>query len=246
MMNTTILREEAKGLVGADLFSSSTTYAQTNIQLFNQLRRGRYSEADLFYIRDIYNFALQIFASRFRGSGKPFICHLIGTASILATLRVSVNVVAAGLLHAAYIYGEYGTDRRGMTDAKREQVRRAVGVETEELIAGYTALKWNKQTIPTIRESIDRLEPKSRQILLIRLANELEDHLDLGVLYCSNAEHRREYIQSSLSQAISMASRLGYPSLAAALARVFNETLSVEVPTTVRRAQDHSFLLVQA
>lgn len=135
-MNTTIFREETKGLIGRDLFSTNTTFAQTNLQLFNQLRRARYCEADIFYICDVYNFALQIFAGRFRGSGKPFISHLIGTASILATLRVSVNVVAAGLLHAAYIYGEYGTDQRGMTDAKREQVRRAVSVETEELIAG--------------------------------------------------------------------------------------------------------------
>lgn len=37
-MNTTIFREEAKGLVGPDLFSTRTTYAQTNIQLFNQLK----------------------------------------------------------------------------------------------------------------------------------------------------------------------------------------------------------------
>lgn len=245
-MNTTMLREQTQqvlGLVGRDMFSVNTTYAQTNLQLFNQLRRARYSDADIFYVCDVYNFALQIFAGRFRGSGKPFISHLIGTASILATLRVSVNVVAAGLLHAAYIYGEYATDQRGMTEAKHELVRRAVGVETEELIAGYTALKWNKQTIPIIRESIDTLEPKDRQILLIRLANELEDHLDLGILYCGNAENRREYIQSSLSQAISIATRLGFPSLAGALARVFNETLSVELPATGRSAQDHSFVL---
>lgn len=66
-----------------------------------------------------------------------------------------MNVIAAGLLHAAYIYGEYGTDERGITEVKREQVRRAVGAETEELIARYTALKWNNQTIPIIRENID-------------------------------------------------------------------------------------------
>lgn len=31
-----------------------TTYAQTNIQLFNQLRLAHYSEADLSYIYDAY------------------------------------------------------------------------------------------------------------------------------------------------------------------------------------------------
>lgn len=141
----------------------SVTYAQTNIQLFNQLRFAGYLEADISYICDIYDSALQVFAGRFRGSGKPFLAHLVGTASILATLQASVNVVAAALLHAAYIDGEYGTDHRGMTDAKRDLVRCIVGIETEELIAGYTALKWNKQTILPIRESINTLEPKDCQ-----------------------------------------------------------------------------------
>lgn len=154
-----------------------------------------------------------------------------------------MNVIAAGLFHAAYIYGEYGTGERGMTDAKREQVRCAVGVKTEELIAGYTALKWSKQAIPTIREGLTTLGPKDREILLVRLANELEDHLDFGVLYCGNAEHRREYIRSSLYLCVGMAHRLGFPALAAALARTFQSVVSAELPTPTGTGHDHSFLL---
>lgn len=84
------------------------------------------------------------------------------------------------------------------------------------------------------------------KILLIRLADELEDHLDQGVLYCSTAEHRREYIQPSLFLSVGMAHKLGHPALASALARAFQETLSVELPAKIRRAQGHSFLLAQA
>ncbi len=61
---------------------SVRTYAQTNIQLFNQLRLAQYSEADLNYLCNIYDFALQIFTGCLRGSGKPFLSHLVGTASI--------------------------------------------------------------------------------------------------------------------------------------------------------------------
>ena len=219
-----------------------SSYAQTNIQLFNQLRLAHYSEADLSYIYNIYQFALQIFSSRFRGSGKPFLSHLVGTASILASLHAPINVIAAGLLHAAYIYGEYGTER-GMTEAKREQVRQVVGVETEELIAGYTLLKWNKSTIPAIRDRVDTLNASDRQILLVRLANELEDHLDHGILYCGNAAQRREYIRSSLSLSVEMAQKLGFPALAAALELAFRDTFSVELPAVIRTERNSSYLL---
>ncbi len=218
-------------------------YAQTNIQLLNQLRLDRYSDSELSYIYDLYQFGMQLFASRFRGSNKPFLAHLVGTASILASLHSSINVVAAGLLHAAYIYGEYGTGVRGMTPEKREQVRSVVGVQTEELIARYTELKWNRRTIPTIYNQIDTLEPIEREVLVIRLANELEDHLDLGVLYCGNAQQRREYIQSSLYLSVDMANQLGFPSLASALSHAFHEVVSAELPNSIRQGHAHSFLL---
>ena len=240
-MNTTTLNHKIElCLAGKNEFSlvrskSVRTYAQTNIQLFNQLRLVQYSEADLNDLCDIYDFALQLFTGRLRGSGKPFLSHLVGTGSILATLHVPIKVVAAGLLHAAYIYGEYGTDERGMTDAKREQVRSVVGIETEELIAGYTAMTWNKYTIPSIRDRIDTFGHTERQILLVRLANELEDHLDLGVLYCGNAEYRQDYICSSLYLSIEMAQKLGFSTLAIDLDCAFRECLAVQLPTVMRQ-----------
>jgi len=221
-------------------------YAQTNIQLFNQLHRAQYSEADLSYICNAYQFALQIFTGRFRASGKPFLSHLVGTASILASVHAPIRVIAAGLLHAAYIYGEYEAEEKGMTDAKRKQVQRAIGVETEELIAGYTLLKWNKNTIPAIHDRLDTLDPTERQILLIRLANELEDHLDHGVLYCGNAQQRREYICSSLYLSVEIAHKLGFPSLASALEYNFRDTCSVEIPAAIRTSRNSSFLLERA
>lgn len=220
-----------------------TTYAQTNIQLFNQLRLAHYSEAEISYIYNAYQFAVQIFTGRFRGSGKPFLSHLIGTGSILASVHAPINVITAGLLHAAYIYGEYGTEEKGMTDAKREQVRQAVGIETEELITEYTALKWNKNTISAIRARLNTLDSTERQVLLIRLANELEDHLDHGVLYCGNAEQRREYIRSSLYLSVEMAHKLGFPNLAAALECNFRDTCSIEIPAAVRTSRNSSYLL---
>src|SRR5688572_20530292 len=75
------------------------SYAQTNIQLFNQLRGDGYSKADLGLVRDAYELAMLLFSGRFQPSGKSFIAHVVGTASILAWHRLPAPVVAAGLLH---------------------------------------------------------------------------------------------------------------------------------------------------
>jgi (p)ppGpp synthase/HD superfamily hydrolase len=229
--------ESASGKSGDRIFCD---YAQTNIQLLNQLRHARYAESDLEYVFEAHTLAARLFASAFRGCGKPFLAHLVGTASILASLRSAIEVVAAGLLHAAYTYGEFGTGVGGITPDKREGIRRVVGERAEELIARYTEFEWNERTIPAIHGRIDAMDPMEREVLLIRLANELEDHLDLGVLYLENAEHRREYIRSSLHLCVDMAQRLGLPPLARAFSRAFEEVLSSDVPASIRQSRDHS------
>ncbi len=60
-------------------------YAQTNIQLYEQLLAARWSAADIVPARAAYELAMRIFAGHFRPSHKPFLAHLVGVASILAT-----------------------------------------------------------------------------------------------------------------------------------------------------------------
>jgi (p)ppGpp synthase/HD superfamily hydrolase len=207
------------------------SYAQTNIQLFNQLHCNRYySDTDLESICNAYSFARELFAGLVRGSGKPFMCHLVGTASILASLNAPIQVVTAGLLHASYIYGRFATNEEDRIASTKKEVSLTVGQQTEELIARYTKMKWNKYTIPQIGDRLKHFTDLEKQVLLIRLANELEDHLDRGVLYCGNAEQRRQYICSSLYLSVAMAQQLNYPQLAAALENTFRETLTKQLP----------------
>jgi (p)ppGpp synthase/HD superfamily hydrolase len=207
------------------------SYAQTNIQLFNQLHCNRYySDTDLKSICNSYSFARELFAGLVRGSGKPFMCHLVGTASILASLNAPIQVVTAGLLHASYIYGQLATIEKDRFPNAKKQLSLTVGQQTEELIARYTQMKWNKYTIPQIGDRLKHFTDLEKQVLLIRLANELEDHLDGGVLYCGNAEQRRQYICSSLYLSVAMAEQLNYPQLAATLENTFRETLTKQLP----------------
>lgn len=221
-------------------------YARTNIQLFNQLRGEGYSNEDIGYVQNAYELAMQLFTCIYRPSGCTFISHLVGTASILATLHVPIKLIVTGLLHAAYEHGDFGIIGIGtIPNAKRKYVKHAVGDEVEEYVARYTNLEWNSQTIPVIWNSLDALDHKDREVLLIRLANELEDNLNLGALYCHNAERRKRYIERWGPNMVEMAYKLEFPALAAELEHVFEETVSGTIPPELcsRNGRDRAYLI---
>ncbi|HEY4909271.1 MAG TPA: HD domain-containing protein [Methylomirabilota bacterium] len=220
-----------------------TGYAQTNIQLYKQLRELGYRAADLERIHQAHALAMRLFTGAFRGSGRQFLAHLVGTASVLAWLRAPIAVVAAGLLHSAYSHGEFGNFWRGMAGDKRRRVRDAVGSEVEQLVAEYTRLPWRAKTIAALADDVDSLTEEQRSVLLIRLANEVDDHQDQGLLYVREVAHRQEFIRTALRPCVGIAERLGYPALAAELARVFEETMTGEIPATLQGPGDESFLL---
>lgn len=219
----------------------SILYAQTNIQLFNQLLKAGYSRTDLVRVRKVYELAMDLFGGTFRASGKTFLAHAVGTASILGSLHARPEVIAAGLLHATYTYGEFEAARDGIPDAKRRQVRDAVGREVEDLVARFAAFPWNRKSIPLIHGGLETLSPKYREILLVRLANELEDHLDLGVLYYGNARQRRIYIRSVLYRTVDMAKRIGFPDLGMSLREAFEAVASGWIPSQFKGRRYYPF-----
>lgn len=218
------------------------SYAQTNLQLYRQMETQGYAAADLALMRKAYDLTMRLTAASFRASGKPLLAHLVGTASILVALRQPVVNVTAGLLHAAYALGDFGDGRYGITAAKRERVRLAVGERVEDLVNRYTTFDWNKHTIPVIRQRVGDLSAIECDVLVIRLANELEDHLDYGVLYCGNGDKRRDYIRSPLNQSVDMARQLGFGELAEELDRAFRETLAADVPIALRTPNDYTYV----
>jgi (p)ppGpp synthase/HD superfamily hydrolase len=222
------------------------SFAQTNIQLLNQLCDDGYSTAEILPIVTSYETAMRLFTGLFRASGKTFIAHLVGTASILGRLRASSSVVAAGLLHAAYSSGDFADGRKGITNSRRDWLRSRVGTEIEEYVSRYAALKWTQDTAPVIWREIENLQFIDRDVLLIRLANELEEFMDFGILY-SGEERRRQSTDGNAVERlmVQMAEKLGYPVLAAEMDKAFSETIRAEIPSALRGGygQDVSFLI---
>lgn len=220
-------------------------FAQTNIQLFNQMYDLGYDEQDIAVVKKSYELATTLFTGRFRGSGKTFIAHLVGTASILASVRSAPPIVPAGLLHAAYDAGDFGDGKQGLSSTKRDYVRAAVGPEVEDYIARYAELKWNQQLAQSVYENLDTLSHRERDVILIRLANELEDHLDLGILFCGIKKRTQaSYLNSGENILCDIAQKLGLPELAGVLKTEFEK---VEMASQQKRfettgSRDFSFL----
>jgi (p)ppGpp synthase/HD superfamily hydrolase len=218
-----------------------TAYAQTNLELYRQLGEAGYAPADVSRVQQGYELALPLFTGAFRSSGKSFLCHLVGTASILAAIRARVDVIAAGLLHAVYDEGEFGNGWRGASADRRARFVSAVGAPVEDLVHRSDALRWAPTSIAAIQAGLSSMSALERDVVLIRLANELEDHLDLGVLYGANSESRRRFMEEHRRACFAMAEELGAQALADELAAVFDEVAKADVGPELRRGERGSF-----
>lgn len=221
-------------------------YAQTNIQLFNQLVNDGYATTELTCIRNAYELAMHLFTGRFQASGKMFLAHVVGTASILGSLHLPTAVVAVGLIHNVYMQGDFGDWKNGITDAKRKYIRDAVGKDAEEYAYRFNSLVRGKsQFVRASYDYLENLSPIERNLTLIILADLLEQHLDFGVLYYGNVEERLDFIKNDGHIMIETAEKLGFPTLAANLEAAFKETVLADIPVELRNTNglSHSFVI---
>ncbi len=202
-------------------------YANTNIELFNQLSGERYTGQDLRLIVKTYELAKCLFAGRVLESGKEYISHVVRTASILGSLQAPSPVVAAGLIHNAYQKGDFGYGKSGITNAKRRMVRKALGQEVEGYIAGFHFMKWNEKTFSLIRDELESGDQVYRYAVLLHLADHLEHNLDYGILYWGEKKRDRMLLKENVPIVIEIAEKLGYPTLAKDLNWVFSENARV-------------------
>jgi hypothetical protein len=214
--------------------------AQVNLDLYQQLHDAGWSAAELGIVRDAYLLAMRLFSDRFRANGKPFVAHLVGTASILAMVGARPAVVVAGLLHAAYANGVFPDGFAGVTDRHRRIVRDATGAEPERLVAAYQALAWKPAVVAPLIADWAAVGPELKDVLLMRMANALEDHLGLGMRLCDEG---RGAFGVQREDHIRIATLLGQPALAVALAEAYRLNDAAEWAAPIALARDISFRL---
>src|SRR5262249_37947301 len=149
--------------------------AQTNLRLYEELRRAGRPPDELLAARRAYDLATRLFAGQYRATGKPFVAHLVGVASILARLDRRGPLIVAALLHPAYDQGIFPGWRRAVTEAKRAAVRAVAGDEAEHLVFRY-----------------HHHDQADGDVVLLGLANDLEDLVDLAGAYCAKPYDQAE------------------------------------------------------
>ena len=94
------------GSAGADLDAPMTAaeLAQSRTALREQALARGYSPMEIRYIEDAAEFATLLFDGLYRPDGRPFLSHAIGTASALVRYELNIDIVRAGLLHAAFTH----------------------------------------------------------------------------------------------------------------------------------------------
>lgn len=207
-----------EGIAGPSVLSR---VAQTNLDLYAQLHRAGFGDADLVRVRDSYLFAVGLFSDRFRATGKPFLSHLVGTASLVAAFGARAPMVVAGLLHAVYESGAFADGAAGLTEGHRRIVRAAAGEEVESLVAAYHGMRWNGPESERIAGSLANVDMRTRDVLLIRLANEIEDHM--GHAMRLSGGDRTRYV-GAREPCLAIARALGRPDIAEVLAAVYRES----------------------
>lgn len=219
-------------------------FALTYPQLMSQAFAQGWDEASLTRLRSGCEFAERAFTGLYRGQGVPFICHLVRSASIVLAERQPVPLVLATLLHAVYMLNTFDQRRfRQPAEAHHQYLRDAVGADVERLIQSYDRLPWYAAS--ALESHLRQLEGYSqsmRQVLLMRLANELEDYLDLAMVYRGTYPFR-DRITSLGDLMVELAVRMGSEELASELREAFDAHLKSRLPVVVQRQRRNAYLI---
>ena len=149
-----------------------------------------------------------------------------------------MEVVIAGMLHGVYLLDRFeGSRRRKPQSADRAYLQREIGQNVEALVWGYAHLGWhNREVIEAHLANFDSYGTDKQSMLVLQLANELEDYLDLAMLYVGRFPYC-QHIEKYGDLCVEMAVRLGLPTLGQALRTAYDATLSHRLPKVVIR--DH-------
>lgn len=198
--------------------------AQTNLQLYNQLRRQGRSDEELRLVRAAYELACILYSGCFSADRRPFVTHVVGVASILASVGQPALMVAAGALHNVYGNGDFGDGLyNAAPEGRRRRVREAMGHDVEDIVYRFHLRRVRPMSDDGYRQRLERLAQTDMPILLLDLADVLEKQVDSSVLYHGDGSWISDPIGRHGEFLVALARRVGQAGLAAALEERFAE-----------------------
>jgi len=111
--------------------------------------------------------------------------------------------------------------RGQITNQAREQLRATVRSQIERVVAVYSNYPWNASTVDNWLANARTSDAEMNQIVVIRLADTVEDVLDRAMLFSTKQENLHRQI--SLTMWSKLTEVLGYPGLGNSLRCVLQE-----------------------
>ncbi|MDH3282275.1 MAG: HD domain-containing protein [Gammaproteobacteria bacterium] len=214
--------------------------AQTNVQLYNQIRLQKYTDEDLQLVRRAYDLAKRLYSGYYQADGVPFVAHVVGVASLMARLDLASDWVAAACLHNVYTNGDFGEGyRHCAANHRRRLLVEAVGEKVESHV--FRFFDWLRRPpgdVLRYAEGVDKLDTQERMLLVMHLADLLEKCHACGPLYYGDHRWVTEVVDRDGAKYVDLAERLGYPALASALSNAFKTLLAASIPASLRPTHD--------
>jgi hypothetical protein len=150
--------------------------AQTHLQLLRQARDAGYGRSEIYDLRRDYETAVRLHGHLARYNGRPFVCHLVGTASVVLIENQSFPLVRAALNHAAYAVGRFPSGARGKRSDHQRWLASRLGEEVEGLISDITDFPEIDDVFTgKSKLSLETVSERVRDILVQEVANEVDD-----------------------------------------------------------------------
>ncbi len=218
--------------------------AQTNLQLFNQLRGLGLSPEDLGLVRRAHDLANALYAGAFQSNDKTFISHGVGVASLVAEAGLDARFVAVALIHNVYGNGDFGDGKQyAIDDRRRAEVRAAVGPEVAEWVERFFHSRIDADNVDELEARFDQLDAVERGLVAIELADYAEKFVDDGVLYMGNPDWVCDGVERIGDRLIALAERLGHAALARRMTALFAQRGTGDaLPAALRPAHDRRHL----
>lgn len=156
---------------------------------------------DLAPIAKAYEFICERHAGQQYATGEPYVDHLLAVASSLASMKLDLDTIVAGLLH--------GTLKEQV--ATPEELKKKFGADVANIVDGATRItnvRYNSHLAheaENIRKLLLAMGADIR-VLLVKLADRLQDMLNLDVV---DEEERRAKARETMDLYAPLASRIG-------------------------------------
>jgi GT2 family glycosyltransferase len=199
---------------------AATELCQTRSALLDLACSRGYSPNEIATIAQAYGLAHTLMDGGYRPCGRPFINHATGTASVLVRYGFRAEVVAAGLLHAAYTHCP--VDAAGI-GAAVEGVCRALGGRDsaiERRVRAYTLrdalLAHADSRADSSTAAPPTLSVSEAEVIAIVAANELDMHMSGEIRYSGRTD---VIAPAVVTQIVRVCAALGVPGLPRSLLR---------------------------